>query len=91
MGLSLHSVGIKKDGTCMAVGYNHYGQCNVQDWTDIVQVSCGEDYTIGLKSDGTCIAIGNNAFGQCNISDWKDVVLLMSNLNTICLNKYEEK
>ena len=36
MGLMDHTIGIKKDGTCVAVGHNYYGQCNVSDWKDIV-------------------------------------------------------
>ena len=36
MGLMDHSIGIKKDGTCVGTGENYYGQCNVSDWTDIV-------------------------------------------------------
>ena len=30
-----HTVGLRKDGTVVAVGANEYGQCNVSDWRDI--------------------------------------------------------
>lgn len=30
-----HTVGLKADGTVVAVGYNEDGQCDVSDWTDI--------------------------------------------------------
>ena len=30
-----HTVGLKSDGTVVAVGTNLYGQCNVSGWTDI--------------------------------------------------------
>jgi len=30
-----HTVGLKADGTVVAVGDNNYGQCDVQGWTDI--------------------------------------------------------
>ena len=30
-----HTVGLKADGTAVAVGYNKYGQCDVSDWTNI--------------------------------------------------------
>ena len=30
-----HTVGLKKDGTCVAVGQNENGQCNVSDWKDV--------------------------------------------------------
>ena len=32
---SHHTVGLKSDGTVVAVGLNNYGQCDVTDWTDI--------------------------------------------------------
>ena len=35
MGVSVHTVGLKKDGTCVAIGDNSDKQCNVSDWTDI--------------------------------------------------------
>ena len=30
-----HTVGLKADGTVVAVGYNFYYQCDVDDWTGI--------------------------------------------------------
>ena len=53
---SLHTVGLKSDGTVVAVGDNDDGQCEVADWTDIVAVSAGNYHTVGLKSDGTVVA-----------------------------------
>ena len=31
----LHTVGLKSDGTVVAVGYNVNGQCDVTGWKDI--------------------------------------------------------
>jgi len=70
-----HTVGLKSDGTVIAIGENEDGQCNVSDWKDIVAVFAGDYHTIGLKSDGTVIATGKNKFGQCDVSDWKDIKL----------------
>jgi len=69
-----HTVAVKCDGTVVAAGDNEYGQCDVSDWEDIVQVSAGIDYTLGLKKDGTVLAVGNNSYGRCEVSDWKDVI-----------------
>ena len=69
-----HTVGLKADGTAVAVGYNSDGQCNVTAWTDIVQVSPGAYHTVGLKSDGTVVAVGSNGEGQCNVTAWTDIV-----------------
>ncbi|MDW7658527.1 MAG: chromosome condensation regulator [Bacillota bacterium] len=69
----LHSVGLKSDGTVVAVGNNDYGQCNVGDWTHIVAISAGYDQTVGLKKDGTVVAVGNNKYNQCDVGLWKDI------------------
>jgi alpha-tubulin suppressor-like RCC1 family protein len=66
---------LKNDGTVVAVGTNAYGECDVSDWTDIVAISAGENYTIGLRANGTVVAAGKNANGQCNVSDWTDIML----------------
>ena len=71
-----HTVGLKSDGTVVAVGENDYGQCNVNTWQDIVAVIAGSYHTVGLKSDGTVVATGNNDDGQCNVDDWRDIVAI---------------
>ena len=71
---SNHTVGLKADGTVVAVGYNRYGSCNVRGWTDIVSIAAGDDHTVGLKADGTVVAAGRNEKGQCKVSDWTDIV-----------------
>ncbi|MDD5021878.1 MAG: hypothetical protein PHR82_07120, partial [Endomicrobiaceae bacterium] len=71
---SSHTVGLKKDGTVVAVGDNNYGQCDVNGWENIIAISAGSDYTVGLKKDGRVVAVGNNLNGQCNVKNWKDVV-----------------
>jgi len=76
-----HTVALKADGTVMATGYNAYGECDVSDWKDVVDVSAGYNYTIGLKADGTVVATGNNASRQCNVSNWKDIVAVSAGHN----------
>ena len=68
-----YTVGLKSDGTVVAVGDNKYGRCDVSDWTDIVAVSTGFFHTVGMKSDGTVVAVGNNQYGQCDVSAWTDI------------------
>ncbi|AZA49373.1 T9SS C-terminal target domain-containing protein [Chryseobacterium carnipullorum] len=73
---SLHSAGIKADGTLWAWGNNNYGQLGVaisgpqntpkqigtaKNWTS---VTTGDDYTLALKSNGTLWAWGKNNYGQ---------------------------
>jgi uncharacterized repeat protein (TIGR02543 family) len=68
-----HTVGLRADGTVLAVGWNYYGQCNVGGWTNIVQVATGADHTVGLKSDGTVVAMGYNLYGECNVGGWANI------------------
>ena len=70
---SWHTVGLKSDGTVVAVGDHIYGQCNVGGWSAILQVAAGGYHTVGLKSDGTVVAAGWNNNGQCNVGGWTDI------------------
>ena len=69
-----HTVGLRSDGTVIAVGCNKYGQCDVTEWKDIVAVSAGKMFTVGLKSDGTVVAVGDNKNGQRGVSGWNNIV-----------------
>ena len=69
-----HTVGLKADGTVVAVGANGDGQCNVSGWNNIVAVAGGSKHTVGLKADGTVVAVGYNGDGQCNVSGWNNIV-----------------
>ena len=84
-----HTVGLKKDGTVVAVGNNDDGKCNVSGWTNIVDIACGDFITVGLRSDGTVIAAGENEYGQCDlIRDWKDIcAVFVNNMHTFGLRK----
>ena len=66
-----HTVGLRSDGTVVAVGWNFFGQCNVEGWSDIVAVAAGDDYTVGLRSDGTVVTAGwDNFFDLCDEADY---------------------
>ena len=70
------TVGLKSDGTVVAVGNNSYEKCNVENWTNIISVATGYEQTVGLKSDGTVVAIGYNYYGQCNVEEWDNIVAI---------------
>ncbi|HJD32190.1 MAG TPA: protein kinase [Candidatus Eisenbergiella stercorigallinarum] len=53
-----HTVGLRADGTVVAVGSNTSGQCDVEDWTDIVYVAASNDCTLGIRADGTLAIAG---------------------------------
>ena len=62
-----HTVGLRKDGTVVAVGDNRNGRCDVSSWTDITAVSAGDYYTVGVKSDGTVITTKLYDYGQSDV------------------------
>ena len=82
-----HTVGLKSDGTVVAVGCNDDGQCNVSGWQDIVAISAGDKHTVGLKSDGTVVAVGCNDDRRCDVSGWK----LFQSAETIKEERIEAK
>lgn len=73
---NLFTVGLKSDGTVVARGQNEFGQCDVQEWNNIIALSAGYNHTVGLRSDGTVVATGSNEYGQCDIGEWENVVAI---------------
>lgn len=78
---SWYRVGLTTDKTVVAVGNNHYGQCDVSDWHDITDIAVGFDHTVGLKSDGTVVAVGKNDYGQCNVNNWENITEIIADGN----------
>ena len=71
-----HTVGLKSDGTVVAVGYNYDGRYDVSGWADIVAISTGYYHTVGLKADGTVVAVGGNDDGRCDVGGWENIVAI---------------
>jgi len=76
-----HTVGLKSDGTVLAVGNMNRmtdgGQCKVDKWTDIVAITAGKHHTVGLKSDGTCVGVGTDEYGlqgPASVGRWENIV-----------------
>lgn len=68
------TIGLKTDGTVVASGRNLLGECDVENWANIVSISNGANYTVGLKTDGTVVAVGYNYDSQCDVDNWSDIV-----------------
>ena len=49
-----HTLGLKSDGTVLAVGYNSDGQCNVSSWTDIIKENWEAQTSKFLRKDEHC-------------------------------------
>lgn len=74
-----HTFAVKTDGTALVTPYYglpdfDYGQGDVSDWTDLVEISAGAAHTVGLKRNGRVVATGDNRDGQCNVSNWSRIV-----------------
>ena len=89
-----HTVGLRKDGSAIAVGDKEFRQCETGDWTDIVAIAAGDWHTVGLKSDGTVVStrpINNSKIKELNnnawdVDDWTDIVAIAAGSgNTIGL------
>lgn len=77
-----HLIGLRSDGTVLAIGKNEYGCCDVSQWSGIVEISTGYVHTAGLTADGRVLATGLREFlsdspkisrGQCETEDWENV------------------
>lgn len=55
-----HTVALKSDGTVVVTGKNECGECDVDEWNDIVSVYATEDLTMGIRADGSICAAGMN-------------------------------
>ena len=85
---SAHIALLNEDGSVSARGNNDYGQCNVNQWRDVVKIAAGDFHTVALKKDGTVLAAGDNAYGQCNVGSWKGVTDLYAEKNlTVAIHK----
>lgn len=71
-----HTVGVKSDGSVIAVGDNKFGQCNVSSWYDIIAVAVGDEHTVGLKSDGTVVVAGYGGEGLREAAKWTDIIAI---------------
>ncbi len=68
-----HTVGLKTDGTVVAVGRDYDNETSVSDWTGITNVAAGGLHTVGVKTDGTVVAVGANDYGQIEVSEWTGI------------------
>lgn len=71
-----HTVGLKSDGTVVAVGDNTFGQCNVSGWTDVIAIAAGDSHTVGLRFDGTVYITGKYETNLKLGDKWTNVVAI---------------
>ena len=69
----MYVVGLNSDGTVVATGNNEFGQCNVDSWTNIIDVSSNGNTTIGLSADGSVVVTGHSLYDD-ELSSLTDIV-----------------
>jgi|GEM_PF-6593151 len=86
-----HLLGIKNDGTVVAVGDNSFNQLDVSKWKNIVSIEAGGNHSVGLLKNGSVLACGNNDLSQCEVGEWTDITQISaSNDISAALNKKGE-
>lgn len=80
---SVHTVGLKSDGTVFVVSNSEHGVCDVSDWKNIVAIETDISgwATVGLRADGAVLFTSDPKSGRERrwIYDWKP----FNNINTI--------
>ena len=67
-----HTVGLKEDGTVVAVGRDDGRRCDVSSWKNIVQISAAADYTAALTKDGKVLT--SDERWMDTLSTWNSIV-----------------
>lgn len=60
---------LRTDGTVRAIGDNSDGQCNVEDWQNIVKIWAREGVTFGRTKDGRILSTSERYSGLTDIAD----------------------
>lgn len=71
-----HSLGLRGDGSVLAVGANDFQQASVPaGLSRVVGIAAGSSHSVALRENGRVMAWGNNAFGLTNVpSSWSNLV-----------------
>jgi VCBS repeat-containing protein len=79
-------VGLKSDGTSVAVGETTSGKCEVDAFINSAAIAAGGTHTAALKPDGSIVVVGEGTVGQRNTSAWGDYVAAVAgNFHTLGL------
>ena len=79
-----HTVAIMAEGTAKACGVDLDGQCQVDDWNNLREITCGNTSTFGLRNDGKWYYTGKlmpNEGSECEgtpLSEWPEKLASIS-------------
>ncbi len=70
-------VGLKTDGTVVATGNNKERQCDVENWTGVIQVVADSEYTLALRTDGKVLSTGTK------LNNWDNIVSICASAGVV--------
>lgn len=81
-------LGLKRDGTVVAVGNLSEEQKSVLEWTDIVAVAAGQNVHVGLTADGSIVTAGElpGSLGFPDTENMKDLYIPVVSTDTVYTN-----
>ena len=83
-------VGLKKDGTVVAIGDNYEGKLNTQEWSKIVQVKAGVWGTFAVRENKTLVYAGKlpeNQKENFEKHQWNNLKAIEGNWDLIGIDK----
>ncbi len=87
-----HTVGLKSDGTVVAVGDNTFGQCDVSSWQNVIAIAAGDWFTAGLTQNGDILITRPSDevreqhdmfIGACSAADWTGIISIAAGCGNI--------
>ncbi len=79
-----HLVALCADGTVLAAGDNSLGQCDVDEWKDIVAIGAAGKTTAALSKDGKVLLTGELAEGAwADAANWTGIVNMLVEKTTL--------
>lgn len=67
-----HILFCMQDGTVTARGENEDGECDTEEWTNVVAVAAGHGSSFGVRTDGTVLYAGNERLE--NVEYWENMI-----------------
>lgn len=72
------SLGLRSDGTVIAVGNNSNGQCDLDTWSDVVFIGARGGNSYCITKDGAVLTTDDTL----NVKDWGEIIYIDSGFNT---------
>lgn len=68
-----HAAVLHRNGTVSAYGANAKGQCDVEGWTGVCQITVGYNFTAALTEKGKIVITGDEADNFEDVKSWRNI------------------